>query len=66
MAILQDASLSSKPALGDIDGDGRDELCLLQSGALLCDTSRGGGTHLELALDTTAGALPLLGNFDGL
>lgn len=61
-----------RPILGDSDGDGRDELCLVLGGQLRCDTARDGGAAElvrpvpQLLLDRLAdGATPLLADIDG-
>jgi hypothetical protein len=53
------------PLLGDVDGDGRDEICLARDGRLRCDTNHdGGGAELDVPFDPAEGE-PLLGNVDG-
>ncbi len=56
------------PLLGDLDGDGRDELCVYRGRHFLCDPARDGGAA-ELSFlfgsGTAAGDAPLLGDLDG-
>lgn len=56
------------PMLGDLDGDGLAEACVVRGSRLLCDSGHDGGAA-ELAIDfgygATAGDVPLLGDIDG-
>ncbi len=53
------------PLLGDIDADGRADFCVARGDAVICDVSRDGGDPVEIPFPT-AGAIPLLGNVDGI
>ena len=56
-----------QPLLGDLDGDGRDDPCVLRAGHLLCDTAHdGGAAETDLLLATQPGDRPLLANLDAL
>lgn len=62
----------SRPFLGDADGDGRDELCLVFGGLLRCDLAQnGGGAELfrpvngALTNPLATGGTPLLADVDG-
>jgi hypothetical protein len=53
--------------LGDFDGDGRDDPCLLRGGTLRCDTKHDGGTaEAVLRLAVQPGDGIVMGNLDGL
>ena len=51
--------------LGDVDDDGRADPCVHRDGRFLCDTRRDGSADLIIPF-TFRGAIPLLGNMDGL
>ncbi len=57
-----------RPLLGDLDGDGLVEACVVRGPRLLCDAGHDGGAA-ELAIDfgygTADGDVPLLGDLDG-
>lgn len=53
-----------RPLLGDLDGDGRDDLCLYHAGTFLCDTAHDGSAGAEIVYGP-AGDLPLLADLDG-
>ncbi|HSS51732.1 MAG TPA: hypothetical protein VLX28_22545, partial [Thermoanaerobaculia bacterium] len=52
------------PLLGDVDGDGRDDLCIYRRQHFLCDTARNGTVALDVPFGA-AGDVPLLGDVDG-
>jgi hypothetical protein len=55
------------PVFGDLDGDGRNDPCVLRSGHLLCDTAHDGvAAEVDLPLGAQAGDQPLIANFDAL
>jgi hypothetical protein len=52
--------------LGDLDGDGREDLCVYTGGTFRCDTDHeGGAAEVRIAFATTGNAVPLLGDMDG-
>lgn len=62
----------SRPFLGDANGDGRDEMCLVLAGLLRCDLAQdGGGAELFRPVDAAVanpiavGGIPLLADLDG-
>lgn len=53
------------PLLGDVDGEGRADLCVIRNGRFLCDTDHDGGEpEVSISFDPGRGT-PLLGDFDG-
>jgi len=52
------------PLVGDIDDDGRDDFCVARSDRVICALGDG-GAPIEIPF-ATAGAIPLLGNVDGI
>ena len=57
----------ASPALGDANGDGKADPCVLRKGLLMCDTKhKGGPADYTLRLDVPSGARLLFGNLDGL
>jgi hypothetical protein len=54
------------PLLADVDGDGRDDLCVPRSGSLLCDTAHdGGAAETKTSPFGLPGDVPLAGDLDG-
>jgi hypothetical protein len=52
--------------LGDLDGDGSADPCVVEHERLLCDITHGGRSPgLDLAFDVKPGDIPLLGDVDG-
>lgn len=54
----------SRPFLGDLDGDGRDDPCVRRGNRFLCDLDRDGAADLDLALGDSRDP-GLLGDVDG-
>ncbi len=55
------------PLLADFDHDGDDDPCLYRAGVFLCDTAHDGGApEVSVAFFGEAGAVPLLGNINGI
>jgi hypothetical protein len=52
--------------LGDVDDDLRADPCVYRDGRFRCDTRRNGSANLIIPFRGPAGAIPLLGNLDGL
>jgi hypothetical protein len=52
------------PLLGDVDGDGRAELCLFRRGLFLCDELHDGNLILQIPFGRP-GDIPLLGDLNG-
>ncbi|MFL6193217.1 MAG: FG-GAP repeat domain-containing protein [Thermoanaerobaculia bacterium] len=55
------------PLLGDVDGDGREDLCVRRGRGFSCDTDQGGGKlEWEVRFGTGArGEVPLMGDVNG-
>jgi hypothetical protein len=51
--------------LGDVDGDGRADLCLFHDGTFSCDLAHHGGAPDLVIHFGKAGDIPVLGDFDG-
>jgi hypothetical protein len=70
--VLAFGPADSRAFLGDANGDGRDEMCLVFGGLLRCDVAQdGGGAELFRPVDAAVanpladGGIPLLADVDG-
>ncbi len=59
-----DVRPDDRPLLGDVDGNGQDDLCVARAGHLLCDLAHGGRRDFDLGFGKDRDAM-LLGDVNG-